>query len=242
MLRFFKTNKGDYGEGDKFYGIASPQIRKIACKYKPLDCDDIERLVKSNIHEKRAVALIIMTLRYPKEKDKIYDLYLKNIKYVNNWDLVDMDESIVGDVLEMLVGLSALVPDEKVEEITPDAEAEAAAIMKKMRQGYYKGGAILEHRDQDDINSHDSIYSDDSDEADLNRNAEEDANEELNEVDSCEVLNEVENEVDNEEDEDTLMFGDEEYEVLSPSEQAQKALKSIDNKPKQGWLGWLGWN
>ena len=86
---------------------------------------------------------------------------------------------------------------------------------------------------------------------------EEDANEVLNEVDNeveNEVLNEVLNEVDNEvanevdanevedEDEDSLIFGDEEYEVLSPSEQAQKALKSIDNKPKQGWLGWLGWN
>jgi hypothetical protein len=65
-----------------------------------------------------------------------------------------------------------------MEEEIEHAASIAAAIMMKMRQKMFKGGAILEHRDQDDINSHDSIYSDDSDMADLNRNAEEDANEE----------------------------------------------------------------
>ena len=71
-----------------------------------------------------------------------------------------------------------------------------------------------------------------------------DANEVINGVDANEVLNEVVDESDEveDEDEDSLTFGDEEYEVLSPKEQAEKALKANDNKPKQGWLGWLGWN
>jgi 3-methyladenine DNA glycosylase AlkD len=100
LYRFFKTNKGEYGEGDKFLGLSAPKMREIAFKYRALRIVDIDRLVKSDIHEKRAVALIIMTLRYPKEKDKIYDLYLKNIKYVNSWDLVDIScYKIIGDYL-----------------------------------------------------------------------------------------------------------------------------------------------
>lgn len=98
--RFFKTGRGDYGEGDKFIGVTVPDIRKVAQKYKNLDPQDIITLLSSPIHEERMTALIIMTLRYPSEKETFFNLYIKNTRYINNWDLVDATcPRIVGDYL-----------------------------------------------------------------------------------------------------------------------------------------------
>jgi len=98
--RFFKTGKGDYGEGDIFIGVKVPNIRKITKKYKDLSIPAISELVSSPIHEERMCALIIMTLRYPQDKDTFYKLYLQNLRYINNWDLVDVTcPRIVGDYL-----------------------------------------------------------------------------------------------------------------------------------------------
>jgi len=97
---FFKTKKGEYGEGDKFIGLTMPQIRQLAKKYKMLSIADLEKLVKSSVHEERMLALIIMTLRYPKEKDRFYKLYINSRQYINNWDLVDVTcHKIIGDYL-----------------------------------------------------------------------------------------------------------------------------------------------
>ena len=90
---FFKTGKGEYGEGDIFLGIRVPEQRKIAKKYSGLAFDDIGQLLESNIHEYRLTSLFILILKYNKEgsrgKKEIVDFYVKNIKNVNNWDLVD---------------------------------------------------------------------------------------------------------------------------------------------------------
>lgn len=88
LLRYFKTGKGDYGEGDVFIGLTVPQIRTVAKKYKDLPLFDIEKLICSPIHEYRLTALIILT--YKKLTKEIVNLYLHNMKYVNNWDLVDL--------------------------------------------------------------------------------------------------------------------------------------------------------
>lgn len=98
--RFFKTGKGDYGEGDIFMGVKVPNLRKVTKKYKDLSIPEISELVSSPIHEERMCALIIMTLRYPEDKDTFYKLYLKNTQFINNWDLVDVTcPRIVGDYL-----------------------------------------------------------------------------------------------------------------------------------------------
>lgn len=93
LSRFFKTGKGEYGEGDIFLGIKVPEQRKIAKKYSGLAFDDIGQLLESNIHEYRLTSLFILILKYNKkdssEKQEIVDFYLNNIKNVNNWDLVD---------------------------------------------------------------------------------------------------------------------------------------------------------
>jgi 3-methyladenine DNA glycosylase AlkD len=99
--RFFKTGKGEYGEGDKFLGIRVPVLRKCAREHGELSLKDILELLRSPFHETRLVSLLIMIAKYSKsssaERDLIYRSYLGNTKYINNWDLVDCSaEHIVG--------------------------------------------------------------------------------------------------------------------------------------------------
>ncbi len=102
LQRFFKTGKGEYGEGDIFLGITVPEQRKIAKKYKDLKLNDIQDLLNSNFHEHRLVALIILVEKYEKgdNKKQIVDFYLKNTHNINNWDLVDLtSHKILGKYL-----------------------------------------------------------------------------------------------------------------------------------------------
>jgi len=136
LSRFFKTGHGEYGEGDKFLGITVPVSRTIAQKYGGLSFLEISKLLQSEYHEVRLVALHILVHQYNQhkklstvslrqglgnkasknikcqdnfpypggtehvEKKKIVEFYLKHIKYINNWDLVDSSASyIVGDYL-----------------------------------------------------------------------------------------------------------------------------------------------
>ncbi|MBT7237315.1 DNA alkylation repair protein [Candidatus Woesearchaeota archaeon] len=98
---FFKTGKGQYGEGDKFIGLTVPEQRKLAQKYINLSFNDIQTLLNSEIHEHRLTGLLILTYKYKNgEKEQIYDLYSKNFSRINNWDLVDVSApNIVGNYL-----------------------------------------------------------------------------------------------------------------------------------------------
>jgi len=98
MQGFFKTGKGQYGEGDVFLGLTMPQQRKIAKKYTHLSIKQIEELLHSKIHEHRMIALVIWTYQYQnankkddnETKKEIYNAYMRNTKWINNWDLVDV--------------------------------------------------------------------------------------------------------------------------------------------------------
>ena len=106
LQRFFKTGKGEYGEGDVFLGIVVPKQREIAKKFTNLSIANIQRLLASKVHEERLIGILILIERYKKgnEKDKkfVFNLYLdaaKNSK-INNWDLVDLSAGkIVGNFL-----------------------------------------------------------------------------------------------------------------------------------------------
>jgi len=105
-LWFFKTGPGQYGEGDKFLGLDSPAMRRLSKKYKNLSLADTTALLHSKIHEERQIAIFILVLQFEKKgqtpflRKHIYNLYLKNTKYINNWDLVDMSApQIVGGYL-----------------------------------------------------------------------------------------------------------------------------------------------
>jgi 3-methyladenine DNA glycosylase AlkD len=110
---FFKTAPGQYGHGDIFIGITVPDMRKIAKKYADLSIKDAESLLKSKEHEFRYTALLILVDKYNRAKKagdtkiqkQIFTIYLKNTKWINNWDLVDTSaEYIVGDFLDSLPG------------------------------------------------------------------------------------------------------------------------------------------
>lgn len=103
---FFKTGKGQYGEGDKFLGVTVPDSRKVAKKYKDIPYDEIKRLLASEYHECRLCALLILVERFkkaknkPDEQAKITDFYLSQTERINNWDLVDLSaKDIVGEYL-----------------------------------------------------------------------------------------------------------------------------------------------
>lgn len=91
--RFFKTGKGEYGEGDKFLGIRVPKQRKIAKSFKNLPLSEISVLLQSEYHEARLTALFILVLQYqktdPSRQAELYQFYMNHLPRVNNWDLVD---------------------------------------------------------------------------------------------------------------------------------------------------------
>jgi 3-methyladenine DNA glycosylase AlkD len=104
LQKYFKTGEGEYGEGDKFIGVSVPNCRKIANKYKESNFKDVKKLLSSKIHEQRLTALLILVKKYKKAsakgKRKIINFYLNNLKYVNNWDLVDLScHKILGDFI-----------------------------------------------------------------------------------------------------------------------------------------------
>ena len=101
---FFKTGKGQYGEGDVFYGIKVPEQRTIAKQFKNLALDDLKTLILSKVHEERLIAAFILVDQFKsgdeKKKKIVFDFYLKNRKGINNWDLVDLSApKIVGAYL-----------------------------------------------------------------------------------------------------------------------------------------------
>jgi len=104
-LWFFKTGPGQYGEGDRFLGVAATPVRKLAKEFRDMPLDETVKLLHNPWHEARSLALLIMCLAYAKGTDEtrknLYEAYLGNTRYINNWDLVDCSaEHVVGAHLE----------------------------------------------------------------------------------------------------------------------------------------------
>lgn len=104
LQSFFKTGPGEYGDGDIFLGVVVPDIRKVAKEFHDTSLGEITTLLASTVHEERLLALLMLVHAYAGGDDslkrKIYGLYLKNTKYINNWDLVDLSApNIVGAFL-----------------------------------------------------------------------------------------------------------------------------------------------
>ena len=97
--RFFKTGPNQYGEGDKFLGIRVPVLRKMARNHRHLEVSAAETLLHSPFHEIRLTALLILVERYKGGdagvQQEIYELYLRNTQYINNWDLVDVSAPVI---------------------------------------------------------------------------------------------------------------------------------------------------
>ena len=109
LPRFFKTGKGQYGEGDRFMGVTVPNTRKVAKSAAGLSSDVVEMLLESPWHESRLCALLILIEKYRKDPETIVTFYLNHTRWVNNWDLVDLSAPyILGDYLVKLEDRSIL--------------------------------------------------------------------------------------------------------------------------------------
>ena len=102
--RFFKTGKGEYGESDIFLGIRVPVLRKLVNKYRGISLEEVSKLLHSKFHEERLLAVLMLVQLFKtggdEEQKQIYNLYLDNIEFINNWDIVDISAgNIVGAYL-----------------------------------------------------------------------------------------------------------------------------------------------
>lgn len=97
--RFFKTGRGQYGEGDVFLGIPVPALRKTARAFATIPLSVCGDLLASRYHEERMFALILLTGRFRKaaigDREAVFQLYMDNIRRVNSWDLVDVSAPVI---------------------------------------------------------------------------------------------------------------------------------------------------
>lgn len=105
LPNFFKTGKGQYGEGDQFLGVVVPNTRSVAKRHKDAPLEVMAELLQSEWHECRLCALLMLVERFKKTDEKgrkaIYDFYLSQTARINNWDLVDLSApGIVGEYLK----------------------------------------------------------------------------------------------------------------------------------------------
>ena len=97
LSRFFKTGKGQYGEGDLFLGIKVPVTRSIVKEcWKNVSFSELEECISSEYHEIRLAALLCLvrifrsSKRNPSSQKECIEFYLSNTEHINNWDLVDL--------------------------------------------------------------------------------------------------------------------------------------------------------
>lgn len=97
--RFFKTGPGQYGEGDLFLGIRVPKLRELAKEFRDSPLGEARRLLRSAYHEERLFALLLLVQMFARggaaRREAVYELYLKNTRYINNWDLVDLSAYLI---------------------------------------------------------------------------------------------------------------------------------------------------
>ena len=104
LQKYFKTGEGEYGEGDIFLGLRVPIVRKLAKKYRALSIRETSDFLSSQLHEERLFSLFLLVYIFRRghenDKQKIFKIYLNNMRFINNWDLVDASAGhIVGGYL-----------------------------------------------------------------------------------------------------------------------------------------------
>ncbi len=102
---FFKTGPGEYGEGDQFLGVRVPVLRGLVREFAALDLASVTTLLQSPWHEERLLAVLLLVRQYdrgtPAERAAIFRLYLRSLRFINNWDIVDSSApQIVGRHLD----------------------------------------------------------------------------------------------------------------------------------------------
>ena len=140
LQRFFKTGKGEYAEGDRFFGITVPISRRVVKQHTDLPPGEIRKLLRSPYHEARLVALLIMVRAHQRgdaaTRDRLHRLYLANTQYINNWDLVDLSaEHVVGAHLG--AGRHALLTQLARSRVLWERRIAMLATFSFIKQGYF---------------------------------------------------------------------------------------------------------
>ena len=127
LMRFFKTGKGDYGDGDQFLGIKVPDTRRVVARSKGLPLVEVEKLLASPLHEVRLCGLLVLVAQFEAQcsrrllndadaiarRDAIVEFYLNHARCANNWDLVDL--SVYKILGEWLMVPSRFTDNQKLE-------------------------------------------------------------------------------------------------------------------------------
>lgn len=94
LRSFFRTGPGEYGEGDEFIGVRVPAVRALAREFRHAPVEEVEKLLRSPVHEARLLALVLLVNAFSRADERgrrrIYDLYLSRTAFINSWDLVDV--------------------------------------------------------------------------------------------------------------------------------------------------------
>ena len=104
LMRFFKTGKGEYGEGDEFLGLKVPETREVVKYAKDVPFEEIPEMLTNCYHEIRLCGFLLLVKRFEElatkkktndeaaieGRDAIVKMYLEYADYANNWDLVDL--------------------------------------------------------------------------------------------------------------------------------------------------------
>ena len=89
-LKSLQIVPGGYGEGDTLYGMPVPMLRKIAKEHRSASLETCEKLLQQPLHEARYTALVLLNEKFPKNPKEVLGIYLRNTKFIDNWDLVDI--------------------------------------------------------------------------------------------------------------------------------------------------------
>lgn len=157
--RYFKTGPGEYGEGDRFIGVRVPDLLRLARSYQTLPLLECTELLRSDIHEERLLALLILVLKFQKgdsaTRTEIHTVYLKHTAFVNNWDLVDTSaEHVVGAYLDP--GDTELLEQLARSELLWDRRIAIMATFCRIKRGEFSGA--LRIADLLRFDSHDLIH------------------------------------------------------------------------------------
>lgn len=103
---FFKSSRNDI-----FLGVTAILMRRVAKNFWQISLTDVLSLMKSQVHDERAVAHAILRLKFDKgnekEKNRIFTFYIKNRHCIRDWGGVD-------DSAPYIVGAHLLDGDKKI--------------------------------------------------------------------------------------------------------------------------------
>lgn len=157
--RFFRSGKGEYGEGDRFLGIRVPVVRKQVREFSDAPLRAVIAMLRSSYHEERLFAVLLLADQYRRgdqdSRTRIYDAYIANREFVNNWDIVDSSAHlIVGPQLEQ--GDRSVLNELAASHSLWDRRIAMMATYHYIKQGDYSDALCLARLLRDD--EHDLIH------------------------------------------------------------------------------------